>query len=437
MTNALIVMPAMEIAEAINRRNQLNTFVKEIMINGIDFGTVPGTDKPTLKKPGAEKLVTFFALTPTFEDVGSITQWEGNEPLFFYRYKCKLYRGVDLIGEGIGSCNNRESKYRWRWVNLEDIPYHLDPQALTCRSSTISEFEFAINKRETGGKYGKPASYWDAFEASIKSGEARQVNRKSSKGVEYPAWEIATTVYRVPNEDIFSQINTIDKMAQKRALVAAVLIGVNASEFFTQDLEDLETVEYSPIVEVTTRVIESDSAEQTIKPAPETPHGASADRPTGKPLQQATEAIVVPSKPETVKALESAIERKQKAERPLSPADVKHFSTSRDKWLSAKAPGEKQATYAFTSLSKACEGDNDTRHIVVEYLFGIQSMKDLTAGQCSFIIDWCGAKAENDYTINEDTMKEIRLIVREAVSLAGQTDMFDVDPNEPAEEIAF
>ena len=33
-------------------------------------------------------------------------------------------------------------------------------------------------------------------------------------------------------------VNTIQKMAQKRALVAATLIATSASEFFTQDVED-------------------------------------------------------------------------------------------------------------------------------------------------------------------------------------------------------
>lgn len=123
-----------------------------------------------------------------------------------------------------------------------------------------------------------------------------------------------------------------------------------------------------------------------------------------------------------------------KAQRPLSPEQVKIFSTSRGKWTITKAPSEQQATYAFTSLSKACDGDDDTRHIVNEFLFGVQSQKELTAGQCSFLIDWCGAKAENDYTVNEDTVKEIRLIVREVVKMAGQTDMFE----QPAsEELPF
>jgi len=134
-------------------------------------------------------------------------------------------------------------------VSEFDIPAHLDPRTLVSRTSSVVEFAFAVDKRETGGKYGKPANYWDEFQAAIKAGEAKSIMRKKSSGGESPAWEIKTTVYRIPNEGIFDQINTIDKMAQKRAMVAAVLIGVNASEFFTQDLEDLQTVDYPVIIE--------------------------------------------------------------------------------------------------------------------------------------------------------------------------------------------
>ena len=44
---------------------------------------------------------------------------------------------------------------------------------------------------------------------------------------------------RVFNPDIADQVNTIQKMSQKRSLVGAVLLAVNASEFFTQDVEDM------------------------------------------------------------------------------------------------------------------------------------------------------------------------------------------------------
>jgi len=43
---------------------------------------------------------------------------------------------------------------------------------------------------------------------------------------------------RVPNPDTADVVNTIQKMAQKRALVPATLLATSGSEFFTQDLED-------------------------------------------------------------------------------------------------------------------------------------------------------------------------------------------------------
>jgi len=56
------------------------------------------------------------------------------------------------------------------------------------------------------------------------------------------AWEIDcdAALYRIPNPDVADVVNTIQKMAQKRALVAATLIATSASEFFTQDVEDAD-----------------------------------------------------------------------------------------------------------------------------------------------------------------------------------------------------
>ena len=50
-------------------------------------------------------------------------------------------------------------------------------------------------------------------------------------------------LYRIPNPDVADVVNTIQKMAQKRALVAATLIATSASEFFTQDIEDADSFE--------------------------------------------------------------------------------------------------------------------------------------------------------------------------------------------------
>jgi hypothetical protein len=162
-SSLILSMPAMSIDVAMSRRQAIVDFTKEVMVKGRDYGGVGGS-KPTLLKPGAEKLSSLFALWPDFEPIESVEDWTGNnhneEPFFSYRYKCTMRRIEDNrpVGAGIGSCNSWEKKYRFVRGNKRNNP-----------------------------------------------------------------------------QDI---VNTIDKMAQKRALVAAVLIAVNASEFFTQDLED-------------------------------------------------------------------------------------------------------------------------------------------------------------------------------------------------------
>ena len=80
---------------------------------------------------------------------------------------------------------------------------------------------------------------------------------------------------RIANPDIADQQNTILKMAQKRAMIAATLIGVNASEFFTQDMEDL--VEPS-VIDVTPRTVPTETP-RTTQPQ------AEQQRPTQPPAQ--------------------------------------------------------------------------------------------------------------------------------------------------------
>lgn len=254
-------MPALSVPQAVMRFNTLVEFVQTVMRDGVDFGTIPGTPKPTLFKAGAEKLTTLFGLTVRFNIVEQVEEWNSDEPFFYYWYRCSLLRGDRLIAEADGSCNSRESKYRWRWVNAQDVPAHLDIARLVKRGGAISEFTFAVDKAETGGKYGKPLEHWQAFQNAIDAGTARLIKRKTNAGKEMDAWEIDSTLYRVPNEDIASQVNTVQKMAQKRAFVAVTLIGVNASEFFTQDIEDIGLVgdgtSYVPPTTIAPHIIEA------------------------------------------------------------------------------------------------------------------------------------------------------------------------------------
>jgi len=240
-------MPVLSLQDSIMRYNALVEFTQKLMKPDKDFGCIPGTDKPTLLKPGAEKLCSLFGFTPDPVIVDKVEDWmgagHGGEPFFYYRYRVSLYRGSTLIAAGEGSCNSMESKYRYRWVGEQDLPAGTDKATLKTRGGKIAEFAFAIEKAETTGKYGKPAAYWRQFQDAIDAGTAKAVMKKTRGGSEMDAWEIDTLVYRVPNPDIADQVNTIQKMAVKRALIAATLIGANASEFYTQDIEDLDIVE--------------------------------------------------------------------------------------------------------------------------------------------------------------------------------------------------
>ena len=202
MTQALTIpettsglMPALTREQAIERYNELVAFVKKVMKPNIDFGVIPGTNKPTLLKPGAEKLCSLFGLDCQLDLADSLEDWERG--FFMYRYRAVLRRGERIVAAAEGSCNSRESKYRWRWKVMDEKPDDATADDLKAKGLL---------------KWRKVKDRWYACE-------------------------------RVENDDIYSQVNTLQKMAEKRALVASTLIAANASEFFTQDIEDMALVD--------------------------------------------------------------------------------------------------------------------------------------------------------------------------------------------------
>jgi len=91
---------------------KLDDFVKRNMVKDTDYGTMPGVSKPSLYKAGAEQLCKLFQLTPALELINSQEDWDNG--FFHYSYRVKLYhRGNEqFVGEGIGSCNSKEKRYR-------------------------------------------------------------------------------------------------------------------------------------------------------------------------------------------------------------------------------------------------------------------------------------------------------------------------------------
>ena len=170
---------------------EFQALCRQELIQGHDYGIIPGTQKPTLLKPGAEKIAKLLVLADHFEILDKREDWD--RPLFRYLIRCTL---ADIatgktVSTGLGECNSMESKYRYRWL-------------------------------------------WpsDADSAGVNKETAVKRTVKTKRGM--------VTQYRTENEDIYSQVNTILKMAKKRALVDAALSAGRLSDIFTQDLEDLK-----------------------------------------------------------------------------------------------------------------------------------------------------------------------------------------------------
>ncbi len=221
-----------------------------------------------------------------------LEDWTGiehaGEALFYYRYTCQLWRGDRLMGEAVGSCNSREIKYRFRWISREEAVKRSDFDSLQTRGGRQFEPEFAIDKSETSGKYGKPAEYWQRYKDAISNGTAEKKDKKMGTKT-FAGYEIDTTLYRVPNPDVADQINTIQKMAQKRALVAAVLVVTNCSDAFTQDLLEDGEDRSEPMPEGVHKI---DSGQPKAEPDDETMLAYLA-RIEAEPTQAETIAVVI------------------------------------------------------------------------------------------------------------------------------------------------
>lgn len=99
-----------ELENVMSKINQFQGLVQKNLKQDTDYGIIPGTKKPTLLKPGAEKIIMLLGLRSEFDIVRETRDFERG--FFQYQIKCKLYHGDILITEGMGACNTKESRYK-------------------------------------------------------------------------------------------------------------------------------------------------------------------------------------------------------------------------------------------------------------------------------------------------------------------------------------
>ena len=218
----------------------IQNVMKSVMKDGEHFGKIPGCgDKPSLLKPGAEKLCFTFRMDPEF-DIEVIDMGKGHRE---YRVKCTLFaiNSGQRIGSGVGSASTMEGKWRFRTGPVES----------TGRSV--------------------PSDYWDQRKSDpVKAQEAlggRGLSTKKIDGV----WMIVKQGEKVEHDNPADVYNTVLKMGKKRAMVDAVLTCTAASDIFTQDVEEL--VDNGVIVPAAT------PAPAAHPPAPSEPKAPPASAP--------------------------------------------------------------------------------------------------------------------------------------------------------------
>lgn len=229
---------------AAEQRLLLAEYVKAQMVKGTDYGEIPGTNKPTLLKPGAEKLTDLFRCTPKFKLVKEVEDYDRN--LFAYTFRVQLYQrdAGAVLAEGYGSANSREGRYRWR---------NSQPKCPTCGKESLFR-----SKKDPGfycwAKKGGCGAKFAAGDAAVKA-----------------AFDGAG---KVENDDVATLANTILKMAKKRALVDGAIALARVSDLFTQDVEDLQEGHGGTADDSQTRA-EEEHHEEEMKAAPkETPSQA-------------------------------------------------------------------------------------------------------------------------------------------------------------------
>lgn len=218
MTSEVTTVPAqtgdLAVSDVLAQVRLIQGVLKEVMTLGHHYDQMPGvfTKKgekprpPVLLKPGAEKLCLVFRLAPTF-NVRTL-QLQNNHRE--YTVTCTLTHrpSGQIVATADGSCSTMESKYRYR---------NEKPKCPKCGAHTIfkSSKDNGFFCWESKGGCGATFKVGDRLITTQQTGQAE-------------------------NKDVADTWNTVLKMAEKRALVAATLLATAASDMFVTEVDEAE-----------------------------------------------------------------------------------------------------------------------------------------------------------------------------------------------------
>lgn len=300
------LLPSLVAAPGDIRENMkmFREFVRENMEEGEDFHIIGKGDKTrkVLGKSGAEKMLTFhgFGFECILDEKQSVADWD--KPFFRFVYHTRVFdraTGATVAAGMVGECHSREGKYAFRWAFPSEC--------------TDEEKARAVATREIETKRGR------------------------------------TTKYLIPAmpHEIVGLTNTLQKMAQKRSIVAGALAACRASGAFTQDVEeegygappaadvkggsrsdDAQDAEWTPGGESEAPRPKASAPGFPNDPRPAaTPPAAAAPAAPAAPVQQELVPVSMPGEEPAAPAAAPAGDPIYADARPLAPDDVAEVKT--------------------------------------------------------------------------------------------------------------
>lgn len=211
-----LLRPIAKPAEVLQAQEELRAMIAGALVEGRDYGVIPGTErkdkkgndisKRVLLKPGAERLGAAFGLTAEF----TVTEAEVNHSAEIpYVKRQKVWR------------NAHKGDKEFTWKEEPSVSVGLYRYVVRC----------SLVHRESGAVVGNGVGACSSLE---------------SKYIDRPR----------------DSENTVLKMAKKRAFVDATLTALGLSDQFTQDVEDIQANE---------RAARGEADDKWHRPAPAEP----------------------------------------------------------------------------------------------------------------------------------------------------------------------
>jgi hypothetical protein len=196
-----LLRPVAAPAEVLQAQNDTRALITEALQGGRDFGVIPGTDKPSLLKPGAERILGAFGCAVEAEILEKEVDHDREVKWVKVKWVTvgpKPDNWGELKAQGLG--RNRQFDGQWKWQERQEE-----------NGTSLGLYRYVVRvniiHRASGAIIGTGLGSCSTLE---------------SKYIDRPR----------------DAENTVLKMAKKRAQIDGVLTTFGLSDQFTQDIED-------------------------------------------------------------------------------------------------------------------------------------------------------------------------------------------------------